>query len=826
MNEQVTDTTDLDPWDDEIFADFVASEDEGVEPDEPIQKVDALKSALAKLSTDPMSPSTGDSPPAAPRKPKPSPVTRPQSGPAKAKPRQTSGQASPAGAESIVAGPCEDPVIRPAELGQIECEELAEAFLDDAARGTAALDQAVIDYESDNNRAEALGQICRELHTLKGASSTVGLTDTGRYIHEIEDFVQKPGATPAQITEVLLGCLDTLRRQSALLAGNSVSEESETTEDAPTETTNRIEAASEGEDSISVKGEQLDRLLDMLTSLTMLDNQRDTRVDRFREIDANLRVCGNRIRDLERSLLKGTSLGDPVATLKSAGSPLREVANDLGEIGRLLRDAYSPITQEHVAVSNFIRQFRHALVSIMRMPVTGMFRRLQRAALDAARIERKQVRLDVIGSDAGLERSVQERLLDPLMHIIRNAVSHGIESPEERRRLGKDPVGTVTLEAISAPNLLTLNVKDDGRGLDYESLRRKGTELGLLQDGRNASREELGKLIFRRGLSTRSTANEVAGRGVGMDVVADTLEKLHSWIEVDSTPNEGTNIRLTVPLKSITEHALVVRAGEHLVALPMQFVRSADDSEVAEDASIPNLAHALGIPHATTRSSANVIAIERVPNPVKSSDESHTISFVVDEVIGPQEVVVRPLPALMRHQKLFGGVTLAADGQLVFVLNALRLAGTLQAIVDGETAVPRINTNAVDDSCEAHVLIVDDSLSARNAASMMFGEKGLVVHEAQDGMEGLEMLEEEDWAVVITDFDMPKMNGIKFVEALRAQPNMQNVPVLMVSSRSPEEMETVALEAGATHYVTKPLTAEVFDKLIQPTIENAGGTNG
>ena len=708
--------------------------------------------------------------------------------------------------------------IEPARISTIECPELREAFLEDASRGISALDQAVINYESDTDREEALGQVCRELHTLKGAGAVVGLTDTARYIHDIEDFIQNLNASPREITDVLLECLATLRRQAEHLVSGGEPENSTRKPDADIRP--RLDPVSEGEDTISVKGEQLNRLLDMLTALTMLNNQRDTHVEHLRDIDSNLTYCGNRIRDLERVVSKASSPGQVPSALSAASNPLQEVANDVHEIGKLLRDAYSPITREHVAISNFIRQFRHALVSILRTPVSGMFRRLQRAALDAARVERKQVRLEIIGSDAGLERSVQERLLDPLMHIVRNAVSHGIELPDVREENGKDPVGTVTLEAVSAPNLLTLNVRDDGRGLDFDALRRRGAELELLKDSRAATPQELAQLIFRRGFSTREQANEIAGRGIGMDVVVDALDKMHAWVEVESNPGQGTNIKLTVPLKSITEHALVVRVAQHLAALPMQYVRSADDATTGADATSPQLARALNIP--ITTSATSVVSLEYGNTPVKASSAPQSVSCLVDEILGPQEVVVRPLPALLRHQKLLAGVTLSATGNIVYVLDPRRLAAAIHAIVNGDELVSDLNTVPTDESSkEVNVLVVDDSLSARNSVSQLCIRKGWNPVQAQDGVSGLDLLDQNKWAAVITDFDMPNMDGIRFVQSLRARDQMKDVPILMVSSRSSAEMEEKALLAGATHYVTKPLTAEHIDQLLLPNINKS-----
>lgn len=799
-------------WDDEIFADFVSSSDEAEQGvDELDLEKDELKQLLAGLQSSAPDVDAKQARPQSPQSsPKPASAGSPTShAPATRSTRAKDGAQSPklsiatVNDESSPQDRITATSITPARIDAIESDELVDAFLQDASRGIAALEQSVIDYESDVDRDDALGRISRELHTLKGAGAIVGLTDLARYIHDIEELIQGSDASTNEITDVLLTCLETLRKQTKFLNGETAVAQGQK-DDSSSGSDAGLDTFCDGEATISVRGEQLDRLLDMLTALTMLNNQRDAHVEHLHDINANLSHCANRIRDLERIVACSSASQPGVNDLSTASNPLKEVASDVNEVSRLVRDACSPISREHAAISNFIRQFRNALVSILRTPVSGMFRRLQRAALDAARVEQKQVRLEIVGSEAGLERSVQERLLDPLMHIVRNAVSHGIEPPAIREQNGKDPVGTVTLEAVSAPNLLTLEVRDDGKGLDYDALRRKGVELGLLDNGIDATRQELGQLIFRRGFSTRTEANEIAGRGIGMDVVSDTLEKMHAWVDVESTPSEGTSIKLSVPLKSITEHALVVRIGECLAALPMQYVKNADDKLPATSDQHPQLAQALNL--APTDTASAVVSLD-----CGLRSWNQQITCLVDEILGPQEVVVRPLPALLRHQKVLSGVTLSATGSIVYVLDPHHAAKAIQGLTNGgDTPAP---APPAEHSDLINVLVVDDSLSARSAVSQLCKRKGWNPVEATNALAALELLSSEKWAAVFTDFDMPQMDGLRFVESLRAEQQMESVPVVMVSSRSRDEMEEKALAAGVTRYLTKPLRAEDIDWL-------------
>ena len=338
------------------------------------------------------------------------------------------------------------------------------------------------------------------------------------------------------------------------------------------------------DESVRVKSSQLNRLMDMLAELVMLRNRRETELAELQEIYHELIGSVSKMRLLSNE--------GHLESINSKSIQLSELANDVLEAAQHLRDCARPVSEGNTAVSQFIRQFRQELVELRRTPVSGLFRRLQRVVRDAAQTESKQVQLQLVGEDAGIERSLQQRLYEPLLHIVRNSVCHGIESPEERTQAGKPVVGTITLEAKSGADLFVIEIRDDGRGLDYDAIRRRGVERGLLAADQAASREELSQLIFRPGFSTRQTANQVAGRGVGMDVVASTLQRMRGWLEVDSEPKKGTRIRLSFPLPSVIQHAMVFRSAGQLFALPMQSVRTA--GEVKDDS--PCLAFSIAPP--------------------------------------------------------------------------------------------------------------------------------------------------------------------------------------------------------------------------------------
>ncbi|MCP4887930.1 MAG: hypothetical protein GY904_15095, partial [Planctomycetaceae bacterium] len=236
---------------------------------------------------------------------------------------------------------------------------------------------------------------------------------------------------------------------------------------------------------------------------------------------------------------------------------------------------------------------------------------------------------------SGIERTLQQRLYEPLLHIVRNSVCHGIETAEQRQHAGKSEIGVITIEAHSGPDMLVIEVRDDGQGLDYDAIRRRGIERGLLSPNHAACEDELAQLIFQPGFSTRQSADQVAGRGVGMDVVAATLQRMRGWLEVDSVPGQGTRIRLSFPLPSLVQHAMVFRSGDQLFALPMQSVFSAGKLDL--DSLRLRMRDFAGDPdfdsaHFSEADTGIVLAYQTA-----AGDGAKRVTLVVDEIIGPEE---------------------------------------------------------------------------------------------------------------------------------------------------------------------------------------------
>ena len=530
---------------------------------------------------------------------------------------------------------------------------------------------------------------------------------------------------------------------------------------------------------------------------------------------------------------------------------LTELVSDLQEATRSLRELYEPIAEENQAVSHFIRQFRQELVQLSRLPLTGLFRRLQRAAHEAARAEGKRVHVECAGGDIGVDRSLQERLYEPLLHIVRNAVSHGVEEEKKRTANGKQSLGTITLTARSGINLLVLEVRDDGQGLDYEAIRRRGVERGLLASHQAASPQELAQLIFQPGFSTRQTVGKVAGRGVGMDVVAETLHRLRGWIEIESVAGSGSCIRLHVPMRSTIEHAMVFRSHGQVFGIPLTYVHRAGNwreaagdtrsttSPSGSEIQLPPIAFSqLFFPEDPPAANAYAVvlehreqsgAIDRGPAAISSSAglkaKRQRIALLVDEIVGPEEVVVRPIPPLLRHLPYCSGVTLSGSGETMLLLDGQQLCDLALARLrhDSPTDIQRHVLEPQGHEPPV-VLAVDDSLSARRLLVKMLKQHGLRVQEATDGSNALEQFRAGRFAAVFSDVEMPRIDGFSLLERLKSDPQTASVPVVLVTSRDELELRQRAASGGAFACLTKPLSeSSVSDVLSRLALSGTPG---
>jgi chemosensory pili system protein ChpA (sensor histidine kinase/response regulator) len=434
------------------------------------------------------------------------------------------------------------------------------------------------------------------------------------------------------------------------------------------------------------------------------------------------------------------------------------------------------------------------------------------------------VRFETHGETVELDTSIIEQIVDPILHLVQNAIAHGIETAEERQASGKEPTGTVTLSASHEGGAVLVEVMDDGRGIDPELLRRRGVAQGFVPADATLDDQQALDLIFLPGFSTAATVTTAAGRGVGMDVVRTNVRRLNGDVEVRSVIGEGTKFTLRLPLTLLVSEALMVVVGEEQLAVPLTTVQlvmetRAEDVRVGargeavlvgeELVDLLQLSDLLGVPRAPRRVRRPVLVVRGA---------GRVAAVEVDAILHKQDIVIKPLGGFLEGVGPWGGASVGADGRVTLLLDP-------SAIIEGATrtatarglAARRGAEVAGDARARRHrVLLVDDSVSVRRFVGQMLEKAGLDVTTAGDGADALVRLAEPDAAfdVVITDLEMPRMNGYELIDDLRRRPGTRDVPVIVLTTRAGDKHVALAKSLGVAHYVTKPVEENAFVTLV------------
>jgi chemosensory pili system protein ChpA (sensor histidine kinase/response regulator) len=515
---------------------------------------------------------------------------------------------------------------------------------------------------------------------------------------------------------------------------------------------------------------------------------------------------------------------------------LSEISADIGEVltqvDRLSRRMDGDVDE----FTKLTRRLQDEITRARMVPIGNLYTRLSRAARDAAKASGKLVELTFSGAETELDNNIIQQISDPLIHLVRNAVAHGIERGEERYNSGKSETGKVAVRAFPRGEHILIEVEDDGRGIDFERVRSTAMEAGLVaaDEAPKLGQRELLEFLFYPGFSTAPHKTELAGRGVGLDVVRTNLKALNAEVEIDTQKLLGTRFTLRVPLTLIITQALFVRCGGSIFAFPLAFVeeiRRVKTSELEEvDGKLFTQVRDLATE--VVRLDA-VLELERV-EPVNEyhrlvmvNVSGRQIGVIVEDVIRQDEIVVKNLGDYLRNVKLFPGATIAPDGTLILLVDLNRLlvgeaierrplmAHTAPNVTHifapevaaaAHAAVPAAAVDVVPD--EKVVILADDSISVRKFVGRMLEKAGYRVKLASDGLEALEMARRGNCDLLITDLEMPRANGYELLALMRELPEANRVPVVVVTSRAGVKHRDLALKEGAAAFLVKPVQEE------------------
>ena len=514
-------------------------------------------------------------------------------------------------------------------------------------------------------------------------------------------------------------------------------------------------------------------------------------------------------------------------SVAEVASDIAEAQGELAALGRNVRDGVG-------LVHRLTGEVRAGLGRARLVPIGSLYTRFVRQGQEAARANGKTVQIETSGETVELDASIIEQVVDPLLHLVQNAVVHGLESSDERRARGKPEAGTVRLSASHRGAFVVIEVADDGRGIDADRLRRRAVAQGFLRAEVAAAmsdRDAL-ELIFRAGFSTAAEVTTMAGRGVGMDVVRTNIGRLNGDVDVATELGAGTRFTLRLPLTVLVTEALMVRVGSETLAVPLNTVhviatvdadgrRTGPEGETAlvEDRWLPlmHLDRALGLPEASAGERLPVLALR---------GGGGLFACAVEQVLHMEEIVVKPLGAFLDGTGPFSGATVSADGRVTLLLDAAVLGEVALHSVAGArrgtplvgeprtAARPATGDGSVATTAKRRILLVDDSLSVRKVIGHMLTKAGFDVTTANDGADALARMNEAEFDVLVTDLEMPRLNGYELLEDVRRRPSLRDLPVVILTTRAGDKHQSLARRLGVNAYMTKPVAEEAFVRLI------------
>lgn len=746
-------------------------------------------------------------------------------------------------------------------------KELLSLFIEEAGELIPQIGRGLRGWKLEPQSEIFPEDIQRALHTLKGSARTAGQAEIGDRVHELEDRVvtilqRKPTLDDfdAMFIEFdrISFMLDDLIKSQA--------EEHETLESTPVEpeVLAKIQAQSLNELEINaqiasaneppepllaagqlahaptelttqflrVRAATLDKLINEAGEISILRSRMDREMKGFKQSSTDLTLSVGRLKTYlqELEVEAESQLQSRMNVLQESATSFDPLEMDrftrLQELTRLMAESLSDITtiQQGLVAhidhtdsalqqqSRMNRELQKGLMTVRMMPFSIISERLHRIVRQISRELGKHVELYIEGEEIELDRSVLDKVGAPLEHLLRNAVAHGLETPEERESAGKSPIGQINLKVTVENDEITLTVRDDGRGVDLEKVKKIAIEKGLLKEDQVINDDTLIAIIFESGFSTESAVSKIAGRGVGLDAVRSDIAALNGRIDVSNVPGAGAQFNIYLPVTLSVTQVVTVRVDGEQFAIPavmVEQVQTLKQQELLEafasnqlqwnghDYPLYFLAKLVGV--------QDYAPVSQLYTPVVLLRSGQYRAAVhVDEVIGNQEMVMKSMGTQLTRVPGIVGATVMGDGAIMFAINPVQLAHR-EALTVGAV---RVTNFAPVEEAKKIALVVDDSLTMRKVLSRILEREGLDVVTANDGVDATQKLQTITPDIILTDIEMPRMDGFEFAMQVRETPKLKSVPIIMISSRTAQKHRTVADDIGINAFLGKPVQDE------------------
>lgn len=783
----------------------------------------------------------------------------------------------------VVAAPLTIAAAQHDEIDAVDAldEDLFPIFQEEAEELMPKLGSALRDWVADPNQRSARDEVLRVLHTLKGSARLAGAMRMGEMSHLMESSIEQIGADSLQSVQLepLLARYDTLQstfvalsnpQQSAdempaslaVTTGTSSTPASLSSTSMPSAATLAVQPAPRGgllvpprqmaNQSVRVRSQLLDRLVNQAGEVMISRARIDARLVQLRsslsELSGNLERLRHQLRDVE--LQSESQMQSRLAQTKDSAQafdPLEfdrftrvqeltrmmaESVHDVATVQRNLQRSVEGAEDDLIAQGRQARELQRDLLRTRMMEFEGVSDRLYAVVRQAAKESGKQVKLDIVGGSIEMDRGVMERMAPAFEHILRNSVAHGIEDAATRTEANKPGAGTITIQVNQESNDISVSFIDDGGGLHLDKIRDRAIANGLIAPDEVLSEGDAANLIFTPGFSTADKVTELAGRGIGMDVVRSEVNALGGRIETSTALGKGTAFKLVLPLTTAVTQVVMLRMGDFTIAVPSNLVETVlrTPAAVLEEAYKRDAFEIAGqlVPFFWAGallqvSSQSHEAQTKHFSVVVLRSAGQRMAMHVDEVLGNREVVVKNLGAQLARLPGLAGVSVLASGAVALIYNPVALASVYgeQAHQLRQTAVKAnelaLASGTAQQSSQALlgavnqvplILVVDDSITVRRVTQRLLKREGYRVTLAADGLQALEKLQEEKPTLVLSDIEMPRMDGFDLARNIRGDEQLKDLPIIMITSRIAGKHREHAKELGVDHYLGKPYSEE------------------
>jgi len=744
-------------------------------------------------------------------------------------------------------------------MTQFDRSAFVEKFVQEAREYLEVLNRSLVDLEKDSGDTALLTEVLRAAHTLKGSSRMLKFMDINRVSHCLEDLLEdiRDGrlAMDTEVGDAIFLALDeidvcieeiagggegdrdmsaachsleSLRGTGEPTSGADGESEDETTgEDiaAKPEEDERIplgisrsepevkgssaaaaeerhdepakkKSARTAEETLRIGTSSLDAAIRLAGEIRVNGMRLDHHLDELAEMRRAFRHYQG---DMERCLEgKNGREGD-----------LAQLCRETKEFYAKIDDLYRKYREDLAGLEQMAAELQEKTLDMRMLPLSTVFDSLPRAVRDLSRTFGKEIELIVEGSETHMDKKLIERLDGPIVHMVRNCIDHGIETPEERQKAGKPTRGQLRIAASQEGDHITIVVEDDGRGIDLEAVEKKALTKGLIdrEQLERIPEREIANFIFLPGFSTAPIITDISGRGVGMDVVRSAVEELKGAVSVETEKGSGSRFSLQLPMTLTTIRAMLIECGGFSFAIPVGYIaetvtsRHGDIIQVVDREAISlknqmipiaRLDRTLGLEDSGPNGK------ERFPVLVIRSDHEH-VALIIDAIVDERDILLKPIPPHMGETPCVAGVSVFGDNQISVVLH---IPGVVDSMKNMARLQP-VGDKRGDGGKGRAILVVDDSLNTREIEKSIIEAYGYEVDLARDGVEGLSMVRSKPYDMIVTDLDMPRMDGFALVEHLRQEPDFAHIPIVIVTSREKEEDKKRGIEVGADAYILK-----------------------